>query len=435
MNKFFIPICAVLSMSFFSCEKNDDKIPASFNTIISLKEFGEKSLTLYNTGDDAPYEFLIFKGGKIPEATTQAELKIMDATDLALYSRSIGRSYEALPVSTYELKTKNLDFSSSDSYKKGEVVFKTSQINDLITANPDKNYVLPIQLIKIKDSVNAEQKLLLVRPKVVTPQVQYREAGSTINIASTETSKTYEFRLQLPFTSPWDFECTIAGATTNNVFEASQYDISNSGKVVFKKGTSVSEPVTVTVLNSSDYVGNRAVLPLSISNVSKTGILPPATPFNLNVVYGGERNKIPLTTSMVSSNKVITWDGGGIPALIDGNPNTFFHTDYSNIGTAPHYIQVQLATSVKKVAFSYQNRNNANGKPQTIKLSVSNDGTSWTELSQIDSGLPTAAASKYDSYAFGSDTAFKYVRFEVMRTNGGAAPTFFNMAEFSLYAK
>lgn len=434
MNKFFIPICAVLSMSFFSCEKNDDKIPASFNTIISLKEFGEKSLTLYNTGDDAPYEFLIFKGGKIPEATTQAELKIMDATDLALYSRSIGRSYEALPVSTYELKTKNLDFSSSDSYKKGEVVFKTSQINDLITANPDKNYVLPIQLIKIKDSVNAEQKLLLVRPKVVTPQVQYREAGSTINIASTETSKTYEFRLQLPFTSPWDFECTIAGATTNNVFEASQYDISNSGKVVFKKGTSVSEPVTVTILNSADYVGHRGVLPLTITNVSKTGVVPPSVPFNLNVVYNG--NKIPLTTSMISANRTQSGDGGGIPALIDNDPATFYHSQYwPNYGTEVHYIQMRLNTAAKKMAFSYQNRNNANGKPQDIKISVSNNGTTWTELARVNSGLPTAAGSLYHSEAFESATPFTYVRFEVMRTNGGAAPIFFSFAEFSLYAK
>lgn len=434
MNKIYIPLCA-LAMVFSSCEKRyDDLIPANYNTILLLQETGDKEITLYNTGDDAPYQFTVLKSGNAPEATTQAEVRVMDATDLTLYSRSIGKDYVALPASTYQLVTDKLDFASSDKYKKGELILKTTQINTLLTANPDANYVLALELRKVKDSVNAEKKLLLLKPKVVTPQVQYREVGSTINIASTETSKTYEFRLQLPFTSPWDFECTIAGAATGNNFEASQYDISNSGKVVFKKGTSVSEPVTVTILNSADYVGHRGVLPLTITNVSKTGVVPPSVPFNLNVVYNG--NKIPLTTSMISANRTQSGDGGGIPALIDNDPATFYHSQYwPNYGTEVHYIQMRLNTAAKKMAFSYQNRNNANGKPQDIKISVSNNGTTWTELARVNSGLPTAAGSLYHSEAFESATPFTYVRFEVMRTNGGAAPIFFSFAEFSLYAK
>ncbi len=85
--------------------------------------------------------------------------------------------------------------------------------------------------------------------------------------------------------------------------------------------------------------------------------------------------------------------------------------------------------------FDYQNRNNANGKPTDVKIMVSANGTDWTELSQINSGLPTDAGSKYSSIEYKASQPFKYFRFVVYKTNSGAAPTFFNMAEFSLYGK
>lgn len=433
MNKIFLPVCILSAMVFVSCEKELDPIPAEYNTILTLKEFGEKPVTLYNTGNDDDFEFVIFKSGKNPDAVTQAKVQVMDATDLAVYSQKIGRNYVALPSTTYELKGDVVDFASSERYKKVSVVLKTSDINALMTANPTTHYVLPIELKRVKDSVNAEQKLLLLRPKVEIPIIQYNEETAVVTLAKTDTQTTYEYRLKLPFASPWDFEASVevdAVAPAGYTFVSpSQYALSTSS-VIFRKGNIVSEPIVVTVVNS-DNVGTKNVIPIKVVSVTKNGVLFPSTSFNLGVEF----NKIPLSVSMLSTNAQEPSEGP-ITGLVDNNPNTYFHTRCSTgAGSVPHDIKVQLAEPITKLVFAYQNRNNTNGKPQEIKVSVSNDGVTWTQLAFVNSRLPTAASSKYESDVFIAATPFTHLRLEVMRTNDGAAPKCFSLAEFSLYGK
>jgi hypothetical protein len=64
---------------------------------------------------------------------------------------------------------------------------------------------------------------------------------------------------------------------------------------------------------------------------------------------------------------------------------------------------------------------------------VSANGTEWTELIRITSGLPTGAGSTYESAYLAAKAPFKYFRFVVNATNDGQGPRFFNMAEFALY--
>lgn len=433
MNKKILSACILSAMVFISCEKELDPIPAKYNTILTLKEFGEKPVTLYNTGDDGDFEFVIFKSGKNPDAVTQAEVQVMDATDLAVYSQKIGRNYVALPSTAYELRGGVLDFTSSERYKKVSVVLKTNDINALITANPTTHYVLPIELKRVKDSVNAEQKLLLLRPRVETPVIQYNEETALVTLAKTDAQTTYEYRLKLPFASPWDFEASVAVDATApagyTLVNSSQYALSGSS-VAFKKGNAVSEPIVVTVVNG-DNAGTKNVVPIKVTSVTKNGVLFPSTPFNLGVEF----NKIPLSAGMLSTNAQEPSEGP-IAGLVDNNPNTYFHTRWSTgYGSVPHDIKVQLAEPITKLVFAYQNRNNANGKPQEIKVSVSNDGATWTQLALVNSGLPTTASSKYESDVFTAAAPFTHVRLEVMRTNGGAAPIFFSLAELSLYGK
>ena len=141
---------------------------------------------------------------------------------------------------------------------------------------------------------------------------------------------------------------------------------------------------------------------------------------------------VELKESMLSSNALEPKEGP-IKNLIDNNPGTYFHSAWSYSISEAHYIQIDLGMLIMGCKFWYQNRNNNNGKPTDVTIFISDDGTNWSELTHISSGLPTGAASQYESEDYIAPSSFRYFRFTVNKTNGGNAPTYFNMAEFKLY--
>ncbi|MFJ1433001.1 BT_3987 domain-containing protein [Capnocytophaga canimorsus] len=435
---------AFVAVAFVACDTPNygELVPSNYNTVLLLKQTGEQEVTLYDTGEDGSYDVTIFKSGKLEQSTANASVRVLDEAELAEYSARVGKTYTGLPEDMYQVAQKDFDFGNTDRYKKANVVFKTDLIRDFIKTNTDKNYVLPILLYQKvkKDSVNAEKKLVLLTPKIVKPVIEYSQGSATVNLTN-DNLATYNFTLNLPFVSPWDFECEIA-LPEKGVFSSDQVFFENGNKAVFKKGRSISEPVQIKVAKVGEFVGKKGVVPVTIVSSTKSGIQLPQTPFDLEIVYGGEHSKVNLVLDMLSSNFPQTqgpyWDDTrGVVALIDNDPATFYHSRYSpDAGDAPHHIKVNLKKAVNKVAFSYQNRNNTNGKPQDIKILVSNNGLDgWRELTRISTGLPVAEASKYDSFTFVSEESFSYLLIEVHKTNGGTAPTFFNMAELAIYAK
>ncbi len=139
-----------------------------------------------------------------------------------------------------------------------------------------------------------------------------------------------------------------------------------------------------------------------------------------------------LTPEMLSTNAQETKEGD-IKNLIDGEAGTYFHSAWSFSVNEAHYFQIKLVKPITGCKFWYQNRNNNNGKPVEVAITVSADGTTWTSLDNITSGLPTGGASQYQSKDYFTPVAFEYFRFTVNKTNDKVAPTFFNMAEFKIY--
>lgn len=434
MNKKIIySFLSTLLLLAYGCESYDDFIPADFNTILALKEVGEKNISLYTTGEDGEYSFTILKGG-VKDAPAQAEIHVMTEAELTLYSQLVGRTYTLLPASVYEVQNTSVSFGNTDGYQVRNIILKTNAIGELKKNNPNADYVLPVKLVSHSDSVNADNNMVILRPSIVIPVLQYSVASTVIN--STAENTTYELHLSLPFVSPWDFEATMAVESSDvpgnyTLIPTSEYTIADAGKVTFKKGSRQSEPMAITVNKTSDVlVGNNNVLPLKVTEVTIPGFQLPESSFML---YATEYNRIPLTTDMLSTNAQEPSEGP-IADLIDGNPNTYFHSAWSVWVDQPHYFAITLPSQITRVSFEYQNRNNANGKTQDVVIWVF-DGTDFIQLTQINEELPTAAASVYSSNTFVSEKPFKQFFFQVMRTNSGTAPTFFNMAEFKLYGK
>ena len=123
---------------------------------------------------------------------------------------------------------------------------------------------------------------------------------------------------------------------------------------------------------------------------------------------------------------------GPIKNLNDGNPETFFHTRWSSPQVAlPQYIQINLKEEHTNFLFYYQNRNGSQVGPEKLKVLISSDGTNWTELTEITSGLPSASKGEYTSAVIRNEVPFTRVRFLVTKTFGDK--NYFNLAEFALY--
>lgn len=430
-NKIIYIVSFLFLLAGASCESYSDLIPSNYDKILSIKDVGEKKITLYNTGEDGNYVFTVLKGGNNPKARTEAIVKIMDEVELAEYSNLVGRTYNLLPSNLYEIVSPTLSFESSDMFRNGEIILKTDAIEELLNSD-DSNYVLPITIKSEVDSINANKSLVLLQPEVVVPNIDFSVSSATLNI--TGEGSDYELTLVLPFESLWDFECEVAVDPTSvpanfELIDSDKYTIANNGVIEFKKGSAVSEPLKIHLKNS-DVFGSSFVLPIKITKISMDSFTKQETSFLLYGAY----NRVPLTVEMLSTNAQEPSEGP-IANLIDGNAATYFHSAWSVAVSEAHYFQIKLDNPISMCRYDYQNRNNANGKPQEYKIMVSDNGKDWSELSHITSGLPTGAGSTYSSEQLTHTKPFSYFRLVMYRTNSGSAPTFFSMAEFSLYGK
>lgn len=173
------------------------------------------------------------------------------------------------------------------------------------------------------------------------------------------------------------------------------------------------------------YTIESKELPLETDNAYKALNELVGNYYNLQLAMGLITDASQLSTNAQEQSE------GPIAGLIDGNENTYFHSAYNNDPTPEgtnHYIQVALNEPIKSFYFCTKKRtSNSNNRPTEIKILVSQDGESFTELTTVSDGL-VAHASDYMSPKIESETEFKYVRFEVMKTN--TSTKFFTYSEF-----
>lgn len=130
--------------------------------------------------------------------------------------------------------------------------------------------------------------------------------------------------------------------------------------------------------------------------------------------------------------------------LLDGNINTYLHTDYSGTIGGNHYLRVYMGEEgIGQFSFTYTNRNFnvSKGNPATIVVEGSDeaDGT-YTAIATLTKDdplnpMPVNSASAYGgtyrSLLLGStNTRYPYIRFRVTKTCGGQ--NWFYMSEFGM---
>lgn len=128
---------------------------------------------------------------------------------------------------------------------------------------------------------------------------------------------------------------------------------------------------------------------------------------------------------------------GTYAALLDGDYSTYFHGAYGSEGPdEDQYLQATLPSAVDAIYFYFKKRSqNNNNRPTSITISGSNDGSSFTDITTINSGLPTdGSVIDYTSSKISLGASYQYIRFTVTATNNGATNSkghvFFTFSEF-----
>lgn len=140
-------------------------------------------------------------------------------------------------------------------------------------------------------------------------------------------------------------------------------------------------------------------------------------------------------------------------ALIDGDPNTFFHSQWQTEVRLPHYIVVDLGEAVDAFSFRSVNTNRANDNSwKTVEVYGSDsydpqayfDGVAFTHGDEVDlsgagllslgtvADIPGDQSATYTSETFTADRPVRWVWFKVTETTDGARP-FFALAELDIY--
>ena len=106
--------------------------------------------------------------------------------------------------------------------------------------------------------------------------------------------------------------------------------------------------------------------------------------------------------------------------LFDGNANSFFHSEYSDIESLDgldHYLRVDAGKAIRDFSFTYTVRgNDSYYTPSEIVVEGANepDGT-YAEIAVL-TNLPHEWAAVYDSPILSNGNAYRYIRFRVTKT-------------------
>lgn len=137
-------------------------------------------------------------------------------------------------------------------------------------------------------------------------------------------------------------------------------------------------------------------------------------------------DRIPVTVTFASS---VESGEGNAEHLVDGNPNTYWHTMWSvTVANYPHWIDFDCGTQKRLKGFVYLPRqDSSNGHIKQYRVQVSNDGKTWSEPvceGQFDAG------GKEKRVLFAKPQQARYLRFTALSSQDGR--DFATGAEFSV---
>lgn len=219
----------------------------------------------------------------------------------------------------------------------------------------------------------------------------------------------------------------------NFLYVQVEYVNLKDGKLIKKNVSSFSDSLLIKNILRKDGEYSFTLRSVSGSegmgeqfNVSCTALRRPA-----QITEYSE--KINFEVSDLSANASDP-DEGNLADLIDGNLNTFYHTNWHENIPFPQWIQFNLPKPIEGIKYISWNRKTHNqGNAYGVSIQGSNDGVEWETLGKIaGEDLPSEKGAKFESPIFSIEgKTFTKIRYNALEGYGGNS--WFHMAELELY--
>lgn len=455
INKFFLLLGSLaMTAGMTGCEDTRGEHLEDFASMIYFRNGGSQTISLYRVGENTVYKVPVCKGGSDLSYTAEATVTAVEQSQLDIYNMNNGTNYIQVPSSCFKFLTDTkLHFSSEETSKVVEVELATDDISYLQESDPEHEYILALQVYADRQ-VSADINLLILKPEITIPVISFAEAGLHMNNLDPSSPDVTEVEgeIVLGMDNRWDFTCQLgvhdqAWLDAYNAENGTEYELMPESiytldpEVSFTTGSSTAG-FKIKVDRTDMGLFTDYVIPLYLSDCSKKEFELGEEVFLTHAIFTPTLNKIELTEEMLSTIYTHEGDGIGIPGLVDGKNDTWWHSLYADQKpgdpTYGVYIDVTLNEPLTAVQFRYQTRHsNGAGAPTLIRIGVSNDNENWKVVQEVKEGLPTGGNEWGELPIANAKAAYKYYRFGVVMSAAGdcrpTVPAYTNLGELELY--
>lgn len=434
-----------------SCSEEYNIYSDDYATVVGIKNSGANSLTVYSAFETTQFPITVRKGGWNNEEAATFKVRVMSEAEFEAWRSASGAGYSYIPNNCYSIGGQNsletaVTIPAGESYTTVNVDVYSEALGEFMK-NADTSLftpVIPVMLESEGSGVNADNAECFIIPEYTQPTVGFLNGGFHL-IPNGESSFTLD--LGLPFTSEWDLNCTVevdptlleGGLLTYGLMPADAY--TGVGSVQLNKG---DESAEMTINIDMEKAGFRNAIPLRITTLDREGfVLRNETA--IVAIDNAAPYKIAMRADMVYSNDGIDWDGQGIPGLIDGNPSTYFHTNYGGHNVEdPYgsYLEITYDKPITDFGFDFTVRQGINnGIINRVVMYAQDSMGKWVKFSDSDAyGKVLNDAGQTASFgSFHAPFAFTKMRFCVVEARSGVISgytgCYWNAADIIFYGK
>ena len=187
----------------------------------------------------------------------------------------------------------------------------------------------------------------------------------------------------------------------------------------------------------ADEINSRYKNKVAFTSLAKEALNELQTNYSYTV-DADFNNALVNDASRITSNATEESEGA-IENLVDGNTATYWHSCWQNGPAEQHYLQFDLGAGNEQeaLAITYWKRFNAQSAfPTALTFMVSNDGTNWKTVKQIenlDTSAPTTENPGYTSKGFSLFGSYRYLRVLLYSNNYANGYPFTHFSEFRIH--
>lgn len=425
-----ITLIGIFTASCSSSEYDlDNLVPDQYHKIVYFKNGGKQNLSLYTTQSGYKDSLVIIKAGSNLNLEADVNVKVLTQQEVdSIYSDMEGVDYKVIPSDAYSFdEGQELVFDKGVTGKYYPVTIDPVKIYQQIKANPDAKFVLPLQLKSKSDSINSTLDQTFIIFNVKSPLVAFQNQAQNKMMIYKSLDISVPINLTNCNINKWDIQCTLdqtqeaqlvsAYNTSHNtdyeLLPEQSYQIKNLhiAQGIFQDTATISVdraylqndhnyllPLKLFGTSLGDQVKtDSTVTYIVLSNPTYAIVSPDRSSWK--VLFCNNDNK------MSGSNS----DNSGPYALLDGNVNTYWHSNYTT-GYSSSY-QVSGHKMGDDYAYSFNDYNAFYAKRSTDQTVIVLDMQTAKHL--VGAGITQRQNTNYSDFKscdiyVSNDDAFRF---------------------------